>query len=126
MEAPAGTNPARQQRIDRDDAAEYINVPTQQVDPRKGKIFRTNHHWNQKVSERCRNRWDQKEEDHDDPMLRKHLVVSARLHEVTLRSQQLQADRHRIKAANEEEEADRAEIKQRDALVIPGQQPRLQ
>src|SRR6266576_1304934 len=62
----------------------------------------------------------------DDHVLREHLVVSARLHEIALRGEQLQANGHRIEAADEKEEADRAEIKQRNALVIFSQQPRLQ
>ena len=58
-------------------------------------------------------------------MLGEHLVVRAGLGEVTLRSQQLQPDRHRIETADEKEETDRAEIQQGDALVIFRQQPRL-
>jgi hypothetical protein len=66
-----------------------------------------------------------KKKDHDDSVLREDLVVSARLHEIALRSQQLKADGHRVQAANEEEEANAAHIKQCDPLVIFRQQPRL-
>jgi hypothetical protein len=53
------------------------------------------------------------------------LVVSAGLHKVALRGEQLEANRHRVQTADEKEETDRAEIEQRDALVIFGQQPGL-
>ena len=59
-------------------------------------------------------------------MLGEHLVVSAGLGEIALRRQQLEPDSHRIQTADEKEKADRAQIKQRDALVIFRQQPRLQ
>ena len=59
-------------------------------------------------------------------MLGEGLVVSAGLHQVALRREQLKPDRHRVKAADEKEERHCAEIQQRDALVILCQQPRLQ
>ena len=126
IEGPAGIDAACEQRIDRDDPAEHVDVPAQQVDPRKGQVLRADHHRHQKVSQRGGDRRDQEEKDHDDPVLGEHLVVGARLHEIALRSEQFDANGHRIEAADEKEEADRAEIKQRDALMVFSQQPRLQ
>ena len=58
-------------------------------------------------------------------MLGEHLVIGARLCEIGLGSEQLQTNRHRVKTADEKEEADPAQIEQGDALVIFRQQPRL-
>ena len=79
-----------------------------------------------KVSERRRYRRNEEEKDHYDAVLGEDLVVGGRLQEIALRREQLESDHQRVNPADEEEESDRAEIKQRDALVILGQQPRLQ
>src|SRR4029079_18175003 len=102
----------------RDDAAEQVDIPTEQIDPGKRQIFRSNHHWDQEVSQRRRNRRDEEEKDHDDAVLSEDLVVGGRGKEIALRSQQLETDHQGVNAADEEEESDRAEAKQSDPLVV--------
>src|SRR6185369_12613907 len=93
---------------------------------RKSEILRADHHRDQEVPQRRRYRRNEEEKDHYDAVLSEYLVVGGRLQEVTLRSQQLETNHQRVNAADEEEESDRYEIEQRDALVVLGQQPRLQ
>ena len=78
-----------------------------------------------KFPERRGNRRDQEQEHHDDPVQREQLVVSLRGDQVARRGQQLQANHGGEDAAQKEKETDGAEIQQRDALVVLGQQPGL-
>ena len=52
------------------------------------------------------------------------LVVGVGLHQVARRSEQFQPDQQREEPADKEEERDRNQVQQRDALVVRGQQPR--
>ncbi len=126
VERPAGIDAAGEQRVNRDHSAEQIDVPAQKIDSRKSEILRSDHHRDEEVPQRRRYRRDEEEKDHDDAVLGKDLVVSGRLQEIALRSQQFEANHQRVDSADEKEESDGPEIKQSDALVILGQQPRLQ
>ena len=94
---------------------------------RRGKcqVARADHHGHQEISQRRRNRRHQEEEHHDDAVHGEELVVGFRCDQRALRLNQVQAHQHREKAADKEHESDRAEIEQRDALVVGGEQPGL-
>ena len=102
-----------------------VDVPAQQVQAREGQIARADHHGHQEISEDRGNRRDQEKENHDDAVHREQLVVGFRLHQRALRLDQVDAHQHGEGAADEEEERDRNQIEQRDALVIHGEQPGL-
>ena len=107
-------------------SADDVEVPAEQIDLGKGQVFRADHDRDEEVSDGCRDRRHQEEEDHDDAVHGEHLVVGVRGHQVGLRRQQLKADETGHGAADEEEEGNRDEIEDRDALVVAGKQPALQ
>ncbi len=125
-EGPARIDAAERERRQHEDAAENIQIPAQQVDLREGEVFSAHHDRDQEVSDRRRNRRHQKQEDHDDAVHGEHLVIGVRRHQVAGRGQQFQADHPGKKATDKEEDRDRDQIEDRDALVISGEQPALQ
>src|SRR5690606_12540915 len=66
------------------------------------------------------------EEDHHDPVHRKHFVIGVRTDEITCWSDQLEPDQNREKAPDNEEEGDRSQIEKRNSLVIQSQEPGLE
>ena len=126
VERPAGVHAAGDHRVDDEDAAEPVDVQTEQIDARKRQILGANHRRDQEVAERRRNRRDQEQEHHDHAVQREELVVGVGLDEVALRRRELEADADRHEAAEEEEDRDRDQIHDRDPLVVLRQQPRLE
>ena len=92
----------------------------------KGQVARADHHGQEEVAQRGRDRRDQEEEDHHHAVHGEQLVVGVRRDQVALRRQQLQADQRGEDAAQEEEQRDGDQVQQRDALVVLGEQPRLE
>ena len=125
VERPAGIDAARDERIQREQPADDVDVPAQQIQLRKREILRADHHRDEEVAQHRRNRRDQEEEHHDDAVHREELVVGLVGHQIAGRRRELEADQHGERAAEEEEERDGGQIEQRDALVIARQQPRL-
>ena len=64
-----------------------------------------------------------KKKHHDHAMHGEELVVGIGLHQVARGGEQFEADEQREEASDEEEERNREKIKQRDALVVGGEQP---
>src|SRR5262245_17400607 len=85
IESPTCINSAGEQCIDRNQPTSHVDVPAQQIDPRKSEILCTNHHRDNEVSKCCGDRRNQKEENHQDSVLRKDLVVGSRVKEIALR-----------------------------------------
>src|SRR5258708_7554475 len=79
IKSPARINATSQQRINRYQAAQDIDVPTQQIYPWEGEVLRSNHHRDKKVTEGRRYGRNQKEKDHYDAVLGKDLIVGCRL-----------------------------------------------
>ena len=125
VEGPAGVHAAVNHRIHREHPARHVDVPAQQVQPRKGQIARADHHGHQEISEDRGNRRNQEEENHDDAVHGEQLVVGFRLHQRALRIDQVDAHQNGEGAADEEEERDRNQVEKRDAFVIGGEQPGL-
>ena len=125
VERPAGVDAAGDERVEREQAAEDVDVPAREVQLREREILRADHDRHEEVAEHGRDRRDEEEEHHHHAVHREQLVVGLVGHEVAGRRRELEADQHRERAADEEEERDRGEIEQRDALVIARQQPRL-
>ena len=125
VEGPAGIDAAGDHRDQRCGTADDVQVPAQQVDPGKCQVFGADHQRNEEVAEHRRHRRNQEEEHHDDAVHGEQLVVGVGRNQVTSRGEQLQADQHGEEAADPEHHGDRDEIKDRDALVVCGQQPRL-
>ena len=105
------------------DAADDVEIPAQQVDAGKCQVLGANHHGHQKVSQHSGDRRNQEEEDHHHAMHGEELVIGIGLNQVARRGQQFEANEKREETSNKEEERDRREVKQRDALVVGGQQP---
>ena len=78
VEGPARIDAAAEQRVERDDAAEHEDVPTRQIELGKGQVLRADHHRDQEIAERVRDRGNQEEPDHDDAVHREQLVVGVR------------------------------------------------
>ncbi len=125
VERPARVNAARNERPERKQPAEDVDVPAQQIDSREREVFGPDHHGDEKVPEHGGDGRNQEEEDHQDAVLREDLVIGVRLEEVALRRQQLKPDEQRVDAAQEEEERDGPQVEQGDALVVLRQEPRL-
>ena len=124
VEGPAGIEPAADERIQREEAADDVDVPAQKVDLRKREILGADHDRHQEVAEHRRNDGDEEEEHHHHAMHREQLVVGFVGHQVAGRRGELEPDEHRHRAADDEEEGDAGEVQQGDALVIAREQPR--
>ena len=125
VERPAGVDAAAERRGDREQAAEDVDVPADQVDARERQVLRADHDRDEEVAQHRGNRRDQEEEDHHHAVHGEHLVVGLARQQVAGRRQQLQADEHREEPADREEGGDRHEVEERDALVVFRQQPGL-
>ena len=125
VKGPAGVDASVDHRPQSEHGADHVDVPGEQVQPRKGEIPGPDHHRDQEVAEHRRDRRDQEEEHHHDAVHREELVVGLRLHEVSGRRQELEPDQQREESPEEEEERDRREVEGRDPLVVARQQPRL-
>ena len=125
VERPAGVDAAGDQRVQREQPAEDVDVPARQIQLGERQVLGADHDRHQEVPEHGRDRGNQEEEHHHHAVHREELVVGLVRHEVAGRRRELEPDHHRHRAADEEEDRDGGEIEQRDALVIARQQPRL-
>ena len=125
-ERPAGIHAPRNQRGDHHAPGRDVQIPAQQIDLRKCQVLRAHHDRNHEIPNRRRHRRHQKQEDHNDAVRRKHLVVGVRGQQIARRRQQFQPNQPRHRPANKEEERDRDQIQHRDPLVVARQQPALQ
>ncbi len=126
VEGPAGIHAAGEQHIQGKRAAEHVDVPAQQIDSRKCQILGADHQRHQEIAQNSRNRRDQEEEHHQDPVHGEHLVIGVRIEQIAGRSRQFQPDQHRKQTAQKEERRHRDQIQDRDPLVIFRQKPALQ
>ena len=126
VEGPAGIDAAGQDREQRHRAAEHEQVPAQEVEAGKREVARADHQRHDEIAERVGNRGDQEEPHHDDAVHGEQAVVHVGADEIGLRGRELDPDRGRRCAADEEEEDEAGEIENRDALVIGGEEPRSQ
>ena len=126
VERPARVDAAGDDGEQREQAADDVDVPAEQVDARERQVFRADHRRNEEVTEHRRHRRDQEEEHHDHAVQREELVVGVGLEQIALRRRELQADAHGEQAAEEEERRDRDQIEDRDPLVVLREQPRLE
>ena len=122
-EGPAGIDSTEHQGRECKQSADPIEIPAQQIDLREGQVFGSHHDRYQEVPQGGRHGRHQEEEDHDDSMHREELVVRIGGHKVRLRGQQFQANEAGEGAPNKEEERNRDQIEDRDALVVAGKQP---
>ncbi len=106
-------------------SADDVNVPAQKIQLGKCQVARSDHQRNQKISEHRGNRGNQEKENHHHAVQREELVVSFRLHQSALRLDQVNAHQHGERSADDEEERDRHQIQQRDALVVQRKEPGL-
>ena len=65
VERPAGVDAAGDHRVEREDAADPVDVEAEQVDARERQVLGADHRRDQEVAEHRRNRRDQEEEHHD-------------------------------------------------------------
>ena len=91
---------------------------------RERQVLRADHHRHQKISQHRGDRRNHEKENHHDAMRGEEFVVSLRLYQRALRSDQVQAHQHRRGAADEKHECDGDEIEQGDALVVHSEEPR--
>jgi hypothetical protein len=124
VERPAGVDAADQHGPEREHGAHHVDVPAEQVEPRERQVARPDHHRDEEVAEHGGDRRDQEEEDHDDAVHGEQLVVGVGFDHVARRRQQLETNEAGEDAAEQEHHGDRAQIQQRDALVVHGEQPR--
>ncbi len=125
VERPAGIDAAVKDGVDHQQAADDKEVPAEQVDAREGEILGADHDRDKEVAQHGGHGGDEEEEDHHLAVHGEQLVIGIGLDEIARRGQQLQADEQRKNAADKEEESYRQQVEQRDALVVPGKEPRL-
>jgi len=124
VERPPGVEPAVDHRPQRKQSTDDVDVPADQIDLRERQILRPDHQRNQEIPHHRRNRGNQEEENHRHAVHREHAVVLIRRKQVSIRSQQVQADHHREEAADEKEKGHGSKVEERNPFVVRGQQPR--
>jgi hypothetical protein len=124
VEGPAGVDAAGQHAVQHHHAADDVEIPAQQVDAGKGEVPRADHQGNEKISQDRGDGGNQEKEDHDHAVHGEKFVVSVGLHQVACGREQFEADEQGEESADEKEERNRDEVKQRDAFVVGGEQPR--
>ena len=92
IECPAGIDAAGQHTVHHQGAADDVEIPAQQVDAGKGKVFGANHQGNEKVPEHGRDGRNQKEKHHHHAMHGEDLVVAIGLDQIADRGEQLEAN----------------------------------
>ena len=125
VEGPAGVDAAGDERVQREQPAEDVDVPAGEVQLRKGQILGADHDRHEEVAEHRRDDGNQEEEHHHHAVHGEELVVGLVRDEIAGRRRQVEPDQHGERAADEEEQRDGRQVQQRDALVIARQQPRL-
>jgi hypothetical protein len=118
VEGPPGIDTAGEERVKRHRAAQQEEVPTGEVQAWKGEIAGADHQRHHEVAECGRDGWNEEEPDHHHAMHREQPVIDVGADEVALRRRQFEPDHGGRRAADEEEERDRREIEEGDALVI--------
>ncbi len=126
VERPARVHAAGEDRGQREQATERVDVPAREVQAREGEVLRADHERQQEVAEHRRDRRDQEEEDHHDAVHGEHAVVGLGAHQIARRSHQLGTNRRREQSAESEEGTDGDEIQDGNPLVIDREQPRLE
>ena len=126
VEGPARVDAAVEERPEREEGADVVEVPRREVQLREGDVLRPDHQREEEVAEDAGHGGDEEEEDHHHAVHREDAVVPVGGDEVALRRRQLDADQGRHQAADGEVEADRDEVEDRDPLVVQRQEPRLQ
>ena len=124
VERPAGVGAAHDHAGDRQRRAGPVEVERQQVQPREGDVLGAQHERQHEVAEHARDRRDHEHEDHDHAVQREHAVVGVRAHDGRLGREELDAQRHREDAAQQEREQHRHEVHDADALVVDRGEPR--
>jgi hypothetical protein len=124
IEGPAGIDAARDHRVEREQEAEHEHVPAQEIDLWEGDVLRTEHERQHEVAEDRGHGRNQDEEHHRHAVHREQLVVGVGAHQVARGCRQLHADQRGEDPADEEREADDAEVHDADAFVVLGQEPR--
>ncbi len=125
VESPAGVDAAGEHAVQHQHAGDDVEIPAQQIDARESQVPGADHQRNQKIPQHGGDGGNQEKEHHHLAVHGEKLVVGVGLHQVARRGQQFQPDQQREKSANEEEESNGQQVKQRDALVIDGKQPGL-
>src|SRR5271169_1118878 len=120
VEGPASVDAAGQHAVQHHDAADDVEVPTQQVDAREGQVLSADHHGHKEISQNSRNRRDQEEEDHHHAVHGEEFVVGIGLHQVACGSEQFKTNQQGEEAADEKEHRDREQVEERNALVVGG------
>ncbi len=122
-ECPASINSAAGHGVDHQEPPTTYRYQLKQVDLGQRQIFGPDHHGDEKIAQRGRNRRHQEQEDHDDAVHGEHLVIGVGRHQIALRRQQFQTNQSGERSADEEEERNRDQIKNCDPFMISGQQP---
>src|SRR5712672_2154024 len=124
VKGPASIQAAGGKGIEDEAATDQVNVPAQKIDLGKSQILGANHDGQKEITQHSGDGWDQEEEDHGHAMHGEQLVVGFRGDQKALGREQVNANHGGERAANEEKESDRSEVKQSDALVVSGKKPR--
>ena len=125
VEGPAGVQAAGAERIQDKAAPDDVDIPAQEIDFRESQVFCANHDGNQEIPEDSGDRRDEEKENHGHAMHGEELVVGFRRDQGAARRQEMNADHGGENAPNEKENSDGGEVKQGDALVVGGKQPRF-
>ncbi len=104
--------------------ARPVEVERQQVQLREGDVLGPQHERQHEVAEHAGDGRDHEEEDHDHAVQREHPVVGVRAHDGRAGREQLDPQRHREDAAQQEGEQHRDQVHDADPLVIDGGEPR--
>ena len=81
VEGPAGVDAAVDQRPQRERRAEHVDVPAEQVEPRKRQVARAEHERHDEIPQHAGNRRDQEKPHHHHAVHGEQFVVGLRVHE---------------------------------------------
>ena len=124
VKSPAGVDAFGEHRIQGPRPADHVQVPAQQVDPRKGQVLGPDHQRQTEIPQHGRRHRHQEKENHDYAVHREQAVVGISRDQGPLGRQQVQPHDGDCQAAQQTHRRDANQVVDGDPLVILGQQPR--
>ncbi|MFO0753856.1 MAG: hypothetical protein U0411_11100 [Thermodesulfovibrionales bacterium] len=117
-----GRPPVAEERDEDDRDAGQVEPPGEPVDLREGDVPRADHDRQEEISEGDGGAGNDEKEDHDNPVRRKYLVIGMGVHEFSGRDE-AEADKQPQDDSHPEEEEERSEVHDADALVVGRKEP---
>ena len=115
--------PAADHGVQGPHGSDCVQIPAQEIEPRKRQVLRADHHRQDEISQSRRHDRHEEKEHHDHAVQREQPVVGIGLDQPALGRKQIEPRDRDRKAADEEHHRHRHQVQDTDAFVVPGQQP---